>query len=903
MENFDDEDDFWEIMEENDSLERLFIENGSIQSFLRRENVVCVRGSTADDADQDAFLNIGTDIDGCVLELKSWNAVNLPIRHLTICSTNPRKIWSLLKKHIDLTKYSENQLSAVKQSLGFQLFYENGWEGWVGVLPRVDIRFNNVTEEVYRAMCNQYFEQIRAKFQRRLFCRKDELYRTLAKNDMNNVQKMFILPDDSSLILNEFQKSIEEAEIEHGFHVIKFCFRFGDKAKNGISLVDFRMEDLKRVTVHCAADISSDVMDLMWSRAGVQDIVGERGVLNSCLSFRDCVCFQSNLDSKVMDISKDLRQVVNQPEKLQFVQLYVDTPHRRPNTRFHPVSGCIAGGMVFPKRTADAFLRDANSYISTVESNFGLIQSASCRIEFVCEIEAKNHIQAIDCLCLDNLRRLLRTRPMLAPFSKNTTKLIQGLGMMITKSLKTLLGQYSSTGNIEAIWKAFQLELAAEKVLWGYPLCFRSHPYSVGLGPGRLNPSYSLTDELGFLALSGWSSCMVTEESIPPCEIWTSAPSVCDKIKRTVGMHDILSSGPCVLGRRLVHALIRDLYVASKVVVGYNEVRRDLNSDVTANLKVQGCISIEEIVTLLLRKQRVPAEMVFGVLLKLLEGSKHELKTILEAGIVEVGLKHFPAIQNYDKHGHASLTWNWRSGYWKIVGMSKGIYPSSFDLSGRVKAQLDARGLVYASRLRTANFPWMDTCVRKLLNEKLDENKLVHTLCFVSCVGLLMNGWYVNYNNLNELLLEMPISQVQLKQLEIQSQLLLANFNKFKLFRLHHTIPNRLAIDSKPTSVQKPESENESASVLESIEDAINPPKIGDETDETTAAIVKSQPVCLPLSNKRKWDASELEILHDVSSKNLKGLNEKYEAFKSQCMVAKVPFRTKKAFQLKLNRL
>ena len=121
-------------------------------------------------------------------------------------------------------------------------------------------------------------------------------------------------------------------------------------------------------------------MELMWSRAGIQDIVGERGVLHSCLSFRDCVCCQSNLDGKLMDISPNLRQIVKQPDRLRFVQLYVDSPHRRPHTRFNPVSGCIAGGAVFPKPTVDAFQRDAKKYTSTFDSNFSLMMNASCRL-------------------------------------------------------------------------------------------------------------------------------------------------------------------------------------------------------------------------------------------------------------------------------------------------------------------------------------------------------------------------------------------------------------------------------------------------------------------------------------------------------------------------------------------
>ena len=54
---------------------------------------------------------------------------------------------------------------------------------------------------------------------------------------------------------------------------------------------------------------------------------------------------------------------------------------------------------------------------------------------------------------------------MLVPFEKGTNKIIQSVGLWITEMLKTLLDQFTATGNIEAIWKAFQLELTVEKIV------------------------------------------------------------------------------------------------------------------------------------------------------------------------------------------------------------------------------------------------------------------------------------------------------------------------------------------------------------------------------------------------------------------------------------------------------
>ncbi len=137
---------------------------------------------------------------------------------MRVCNSFPRNIHSLLKKHVDLRKFSERQLSMFRKSLGFKLVYEGGWEGRVCVIPRSDrVPSKEFTKELYTEMCSKYFERIRAKFQRRLFCVKDRVGRTLAKNYMNDVRKLFVLSDDSSSILNEFLKSIEEAEIDNHF--------------------------------------------------------------------------------------------------------------------------------------------------------------------------------------------------------------------------------------------------------------------------------------------------------------------------------------------------------------------------------------------------------------------------------------------------------------------------------------------------------------------------------------------------------------------------------------------------------------------------------------------------------------------------------------------------------------
>ena len=182
--------------------------------------------------------------------------------------------------------------------------------------------------------------------------------------------RLVVLPDDCSTILRTLQKSIEECPVMDGFRAVIFCFRLGEKKTGGMSLREFEEVDVSRVTVHSAINLESDVMELFWSTSGIREVVGRRGMLYTCASFTDCGNYRSNLDGRALDISKELRSVCFLSDKLRFVQLYADLAHRRPRVRFHPVSGCIVGGMVFPKETSAAFKGDASGYLSALETNF-----------------------------------------------------------------------------------------------------------------------------------------------------------------------------------------------------------------------------------------------------------------------------------------------------------------------------------------------------------------------------------------------------------------------------------------------------------------------------------------------------------------------------------------------------
>jgi len=606
MNTDEDEQTFAETVMENMNLANIYHPvNESPKLFLRRDKRVFARSVTVDEAERDVWLQYTFDIDGCVLELKNLNGIRMPIRHITLFpndNASLREIKSTLKKHVNLTEYSKSELMNFSNSLGFQLFYERGWECWIAMIPVHKKGSVAFPKQIIRQQTFNTFLALRTRFKNILanYAMNGIASRTLMKNDIIDVRKMFVLPDDCSTILSAVQTALNDISLT-GFRPIIFCYRFGEKMTDGLPLSDFNREEICRSTIHAAVDISTDgEVDLFWSTSGLQELIGQRGVLSTCLSLTDCGNFQSNLDGRLLDIKQPLRMICRFPDKLMFVQLYSDLPHRQPRSRFHPISGCIVGGMCFPRPTADAFLRDAQHYVSTLQSNWMLMKRSTCRMEFVVSqgllsdtLDAKHFIDVL------HLENLLENTPLLVPFPPQTLSCIRHLGLWICKELNTLLDQFQKTGDVCATWQSYQLELASEKLLWGRPLCHKSIPYSVNLGPGCLGTSRSLTDQLGFLALEPFSSCMHTDDSIPPYEIWTTSEVTGKSIVRAAGLHDHLDASYGVIGRRLLCALLQDLHEVGKATCYslFEDFFKEMKSCKT-KFRTVGAVTVKSLVKL-----------------------------------------------------------------------------------------------------------------------------------------------------------------------------------------------------------------------------------------------------------------------------------------------------------------
>lgn len=98
-------------------------------------------------------------------------------------------------------------------------------------------------KQIIRQQTFNSFLELRRKFKDILadYAMNGIASKTLMKNDIKDVRKMFVLPDDCSTILSAVQTALDNVSITE-FRPIIFCFRFGEKMTDGLPLSDFNRD-------------------------------------------------------------------------------------------------------------------------------------------------------------------------------------------------------------------------------------------------------------------------------------------------------------------------------------------------------------------------------------------------------------------------------------------------------------------------------------------------------------------------------------------------------------------------------------------------------------------------------------------------------------------------------------
>ena len=777
------------------------------EQLLTRNDPVYVRCVNAEQAEQDKYLEFTADIDGCVVEMTDMRGISMDITHITFYEkgkTMLQRISHRLRKHIDVNQMSTSALRNFSHCLGFQVFYQNGWDCIYGLIPDETARQESITTEMITLLSEDHFLKLKRDFRLKLqdAARRQRFPKSMAKNNIVTFNRFRILPDEQRDILGLLQDAMDAVSPPTALRRCLFLYKFGEKREQPMDLSCFNKELVNKVTIHIACNIHSKTqMDLLWSTTGITQVVGNRGTITPCLSMNECGNFQSNLDGRMMDISPDLRKVFRYPERMTFIQLYADVPHNTPTARKHPVSGSICCIPLLWQKQNEALKKDAMHYISTMMSNFMAMYQSSCRIEAVLDLPLTGDVLAApDFIHRDNLASLLQKYPLLVPFQREEHSLMSVMkdtGRHLVKSLDALKRDFTSTGNQKATWTALQMELALEKLLVGHPLDYKAKQSAILLGTGVGYWTGSKTDILGFLALED----DISLPELPPIQIWTPSQTYQNRIKKMFGYHDTVVEQKDDVASETIHRLLRDLHDKGKVVLDFPNFLNSLKGQGPITPPVVGCVTVRQLSQLLSKDRRIAYPMVFGCIRDILSQNEYIIEDTLMEGLIQCRLQFFPAIQTTDQHRHAILDYKATYKYWRVVGHDLSTTSTSDPvLSEIVKAELQAKGLIFESKLQQVicPFSWIQPSLDKLNRQKTkDHDTIIRQLCYISAIVFISNGWYVDYSKLEELESTLPGRSNTLRLLEILGKIPLKQNQKF--FRLHPSIPRIISVKEAPT--------------------------------------------------------------------------------------------------------
>lgn len=912
-----DEEGLIEVAKSNSkALNDVFARAPTLKEFVTDEDGrVIVHCINATPSEQELYLEKSYDIDGVVVEMRTIAAIKSPIFYLLLPaegSTIP--MYHVLKKHIDMKAYSASGLKCLTNALGTNVAYTLGYRISVCIVPTTANGCAALeSRENARHSFVNFFKSARLTFVRKLrgLSPSDMARPSVQKNALYDPSHLNVLPQDQTLILSVLADALQEAALPEGTELLIVASRFGQKQVEPLALANFfRMDAVRSVSIHTACTFSgaSFRTNLFWAREGVQEVIGRRGSLYSALSLTETANFQTNLDSRALDISGDLRRVSALPGKLTFLQLYATTPHRRDETAYaHPVSGVITTcGLLHPQSNR-AMRRRAYDYEQNMVDNIlklsGIIR---CRLELVTRLEAETSITDSDIICAADffsdtgIGELLSRHPMFVPFyedwkmEEKFTNIMQSIACYLVENLQRLHEQNESKGGFLESWRAYQLELALEVFFWGQPLVKRDEIYCTNLGPGVSNER-SLTFRRGLLCLDQCNSA-VSSPCPPPLYHWVKSEEQRRRVERLFGFSDCFEAGDMVVGRNLLLIVLRDLYD------GHELYLHALTGDEPpAGGRCIGAVTADQLATELSKASRFKYPFTYHRAAEMLESEGRSLLAVVLQGVLELKLTYFPALKFVDQTRNEKASWTGRD-FWNVVlpGRAASFSARVAALTGDVIVNLESRRLTFSKNLETyrdSGMPWMDIVFRRLEALELRQDALVHVCTFVSSVALLQGGVYVDYNALSNLELDLPISQRRLQRMEILSRFLYPGLNRPKVWKIHEDIPVKRA-PTKPAATDSTEHKRKW------VDPCVREERL---EEQDPVGLTGSQDVVCPSGGRRylparwnrHWSSQELALLSDAIRDTSKSYREMYRVYEAQCFAGGVPARTMTAFKLK----
>lgn len=293
-----------------------------------------------------------------------------------------------------------------------------------------------------------------------------------------------------------------------------------------------------------------------------------------------------------------------------------------------------------------------------------------------------------------------------------------------------------------------------------------------------------------------------------------------------------------------------------------------------------------------------PFPFTFGRAKVLVGGSGHSVKDVLVAGMATLSLKYFPDVKFRDFRKNKKLYWN-AVDFIQLLQPNEqmNIHSVAGIMTQEVIRELHLQNYCharYTERYEEHGMPWMVGVLARLPPNMTERSRLL-VATFATCVGMLMNGDFVSFQKIKDLVNVLPITQKKMQDWKILGKFMLQKRAGVLLFTLHETIPSKFStkVTVAVRGLKKAVTEEEDHSVEEEMDDSqvldlIEPP----EVPQTYA-------VCLPATAGRKWSPLETALIDTDPALTSQ---QAYQSYIRQCASRGMHIRTWSSFQAKRSR-
>ena len=611
------------------------------------------------------------------------------------------------------------------------------------------------------------------------------------------------------------------------------------------------------------------------------------------LGMHEAVNIQTKTDKRSLDVHKPLLDIVARTP-LHFLQMYVDSPHCQLGRGFcHPISGCVAMCDLQHLQSKLALRNAAGKYLQSLQDCLLKMRGQTrLRLEYVTYIDRSwgipHFLRPEDGINLPALEKLFETCPVVLPFvDTESCKIVSVIHDSLDFMVSGLTGLYLThrgKGGFDAAWQAFQFELACEEVLYGRPLSNFDTHYSASLGTCSVS-NRSLTHCRGFIGLAPFNSASIGEDP-PPIHLWSGNRQLVSRVERLFPLTNCLQAGPAMIGAAMLRVALADLYEGTVRDVPWGALQ---GSTLPDGYSLQGSLTIESLASDMVKTYHFSFPHTFNRGKEIVREAGHDVVSCLLLGFQELGLTFFPRVRLTSQHKNYCVR--------RLPNLYVAVHPGKDDapmeaqiatLSGDICTEMERRKLSYArnlERYRFCGMPWLQAIMRRL--PPLSKDQRLAQLTFLSCVGLRMNGDFIDYGQLKELARDMPLAQAVMQKRLIQSQELMEKLTVMKVWKLHRSIPYRMT-KLPPPAFNK-------AAKREDVPDKERQPEEIREVDpaETTSSRYSLSLVVPNTTIYMRWDSAELALIPLG-----KGLSHRaaYNAYVNNCQAVQMRVRTFSAF-------